>query len=114
VIAHVVLFRPRPSLSDEERRALVDAWNTALAEIPAIRRARVGRRVRIGRSYEALTSTDLPYAAILEFEDVDGLRSYLDHAAHEPVATRLFAAIEQALIYDFEMEASADALGVLG
>jgi Stress responsive A/B Barrel Domain len=110
VIAHVVLFRPRPNLSDEERRALVDAWSTALAQIPAIRRARVGRRIRIGRSYEGLTTTDLPYAAILEFDDVEGLRAYLDHAAHEPVATQLFATIEEALIYDFEMEANADAL----
>jgi len=113
VIAHVVLFRPRPNLSDNERRALVDAWSMALASIPAIRRARVGRRVRIGRSYEGLTATDLPYAAILEFDDVEGLRAYLDHAAHAPVATQLFAAIEEALIYDFEMQASADALGTL-
>jgi hypothetical protein len=111
VIAHLVLFRPRPDLSDSDRRALIDAWAAALREIPSIRRARIGRRIRIGRAYEALTRTDFAYAAILEFDDAAGLREYLDHAAHEAVATRLFAAIEETAIYDLAMEASADALG---
>lgn len=114
MIAHLVLFRPRPTLSDAERHALIQAWRTALAEIPAIRRARVGRRIRIGRPYENLPSTDLPYAAVLEFDDVEGLRAYLDHPAHAPVATQLFAAIEETLIYDFELDASVEALGTLG
>jgi len=110
VIAHVVLFRPRPNLRGDDRRVLIDAWATALREIPSIRRARIGRRIRIGRPYEALTRTDFPYAAILEFDDEEGLRAYLDHPAHETVATRLFAAIEETAIYDLALEASADAL----
>ena len=108
MIAHVVLFRLRADVSDDDRRALVDAWSTALKNIPAIRRARVGRRVRIGRSYESLTRLDLPYAAVLEFDDVDALGSYLDHPAHEAMAARLFAAIEDALIYDFEVTATPE------
>ena len=75
----------------EERRTLIDAWGAALNDIPMIRRARVGQRVRIGRSYESLTRLDFPYAAVLEFDDVDGLRAYLDHPAHEAMATQLFA-----------------------
>lgn len=110
MIAHIVLFRPRPDLGDDERRALLDAWRTALAEIPAIRRAHVGRRIRVGRSYEDLAHIDLPYAAILEFDSVEGVRAYLDHPAHAGIATRLFDAIAEALIYDFEMQANADAL----
>ena len=105
MIAHVVLFRLRPDVSPEERRALIEAWGAALSDIPVIRRARVGQRVRIGRSYESLTRLDFPYAAVLEFDDVDGLRAYLDHPAHEAMATRLFAVIADTLIYDFEMRA---------
>ena len=111
MIAHVVLFLPRPDLSGEDRRDLVDAWSTALRDIPSIRRARVGQRIRIGRSYETITRTHFPYAAILEFDDEAGLREYLDHPAHEAIATRLFAAIEETAIYDFQMDATADALG---
>jgi hypothetical protein len=108
VIAHVVLFRLRPEVSLEERRALIDAWAAALNDISVIRRARVGQRLRIGRPYESLTRLDFPYAAVLEFDDVDGLRAYLDHPAHEAMATRLFAMIADTLIYDFEMSADVE------
>ena len=108
MIAHIVLFRLRPDLSLEERGALIDAWGAALKDIPVIRRARVGQRVRVGRSYESLTRLDFPYAAVLEFDDVDGLRAYLDHPTHEAMATRLFAVIADTLIYDFEMSADVE------
>jgi len=108
LIAHIVLFRLRPEVSLEERRLLIDAWASALNDIPTIRRAHVGQRVRIGRSYESLTRLDFPYAAVLEFDDVDALRAYLDHPAHAAMATRLFAAIAETLIYDFEMSAGAE------
>jgi Stress responsive A/B Barrel Domain len=110
MIAHVVLFQPRTDLSMADRRALIDTWATALREIPSIRRARVGRRVRIGRSYEDMIRTDFTYAAILEFDDADGIREYLDHPAHEAISMRFFAAIADTLIYDFEVEESADGL----
>jgi Stress responsive A/B Barrel Domain len=110
VIAHVVLFRLRADVPVAERRALVDAWETALRDIPSIRRAQVGRRVRIGRAYEDLIHTDFPFAAILEFDDVDGLRAYLDHPAHGPISTRFFAALADTLIYDFDVDESAEGL----
>ena len=103
-----MLFRLRPDVSSEDRRALLDAWATALNDIPVIRRARVGRRVRIGRSYESLTRLDFPYAAVIEFDNVEALRAYLDHPAHEAVATRLFDAIADTLIYDFEITAEPE------
>ena len=110
MIAHVILFRPRPDVSLTERRAIIDAYAIALRDIPTIRRARVGRRVMVGRSYEDMMRTDFPYAAILEFDDLAGLRTYLDHPAHQEMATRLFAAIADVLVYDFEMEGTAEGL----
>lgn len=110
MIAHVVLFRLRADVSAEERRALIDAWDRALSEIPSIGRARVGRRIEIGRSYESLTRIDFPYAAVLEFHDVEALRAYLDHPAHEAISTRFFAALADTLIYDYEVTADAEGL----
>jgi hypothetical protein len=112
LIAHVVLFRLRPDVSLEDRRALIDVWTAALKDMPMIRRARIGRRLMIGRSYESLTRLDFPFAAILEFDDVEALRAYLDHSAHDVLATRLFAAIADTLIYDFEV--TEDAARLLG
>ena len=109
---HLVLFRPRPDLTDDQRAALASAFELALRGIPAIRRARVGRRVMIGRAYEALMRSDYPYAAVIEFDDETGLRAYLDHPAHQQLAARFFESFEDALIYDFELEEGAAALGV--
>jgi len=104
MIAHVVLFRPRAELSDVERGGLVDALTRALEEIPSIRRARIGRRITHGRPYEQLMRVDYPFLALLEFDDRAGLLAYLNHPAHEQLATRFFAAFEDALMYDYDME----------
>lgn len=101
--AHVVLFRPRRDLAAEARQALVAAFEAALRDIPAIRRARVGHRLRLGRPYESLMRADYPYIAILEFDDPAALAAYLEHPVHERLASRFFAAFEEALIYDFEL-----------
>jgi hypothetical protein len=103
VIAHVVLFRLKPGLGVEARDGLAAALARAAQEIPSIRQARVGTRVMVGRSYEQLMTADYPFAAILEFDDVTALRTYLDHPAHEQLAQRFFACFEHSLIYDFEL-----------
>ena len=50
VIAHVVLFRPKPSLSTEQRTAFLEAIQGAFTNIPAIKRATIGRRRVLGRA----------------------------------------------------------------
>jgi hypothetical protein len=104
MITHVVLFRPRTGLSVDERRRLADALRSAIETIPSIRRARIGRRVLHGRPYEQLMRVNYEYAALFDFDNVDGLKAYLAHPAHETLATRFFEALEESLIYDFEFE----------
>ena len=48
MIVHVVLFSPKPDLSEADRRALLDALSAAASGIPSIRRFRVGKRVKHG------------------------------------------------------------------
>lgn len=110
MIAHMILFRLRADLSAGQRQSLVDAFASALREIPSIRRATIGRRIRTGRSYEDVEQPDFPFVAVLEFDDVPGVREYLDHAAHREIAERFFAAVDGTLIYDFEMESNTDQL----
>ncbi|MBI4264748.1 MAG: Dabb family protein [Acidobacteria bacterium] len=102
MIAHVVLFSPRAGLGSAERDALVAAFETALRDIPSIRHARLGRRVTTGRQYEQRMSVDYQYAAVLEFDDLEGLQAYFAHPAHEQLASRFLTASERALMYDFE------------
>lgn len=102
MIAHVVLFRLKAGLPEETREGLAEALSRAAHEIPSIRKAHVGTRRTGGRSYEQLMTADYPFAAILEFDDVESLTAYLDHPIHEQLAQRFFACVEQPLMYDFE------------
>jgi hypothetical protein len=113
MIAHVVLFRPRQDLSAESRRALASSFETALTRIPSIRRARVGKRITVGRPYEQAMRVDYTYAAVIEFDDRDGLKAYLEHPAHAQLASEFFSAFEEALMYDFELEDGTAGLAAL-
>jgi hypothetical protein len=103
MIAHIVLFKPRADLSADARQRFAELFETALRKIPSIRRARIGRRITHGRGYEALMTVDYQYAAVLEFDDVTGLKAYLEHPAHEQLGAQFFDVFEQALMYDFDI-----------
>ena len=112
MVAHIVLFRPRPDLSHADRLAFIHAFETALTEIPGIRRVRIGRRLRHGRDYERLMAENMEYALVLEFDDLSGLRGYLEHPAHDEVGARFNASIAAGYVYDYEVRDEA-ALGEL-
>jgi hypothetical protein len=113
VIVHVVLFRPRADLTAAARDSLAEAVSHAVRSIPSLRRAQVGRRVTHGRPYEASMRADYSHAALFEFDDVAGLRAYLEHPAHEQMARRFFVAFEDALMYDYEMREGAAGIEAL-
>jgi hypothetical protein len=110
MIVHLVLFRPR---ADADARALIGAFENALTGIPLIRRARVGKRITIGREYEQLMTADYTHAAVLEFDDAPSLKAYLEHPAHQELGTRLFQSIEAVLVYDFDVTEGSDGLAAL-
>ena len=102
MIAHIVLFRPRATLTPEETRTLVSALRSAVEGIPAIKRATIGRRMLLNRAgYETQMREHYEYSAVLEFDTESDLRSYLDHPAHVDLGRLLFTSAEAALAYDF-------------
>ncbi len=104
MIAHVVLFTPRPDLSADERRALLEALVAASGEIPSIRRFSVGKRVKHGLpGYEQMMRDDYEFAAIIEFDDMDGLKQYLGDASHAAIGRHFTASAARSLAYDYEI-----------
>jgi hypothetical protein len=102
MIAHIVLFRPRATLSEGERQSLVAALRRAVEGIATIRRATIGKRVLLGREgYETEMAEHYEYSAILEFDSEADLRAYLDHPSHVELGRRLFDGAEAVLAYDF-------------
>lgn len=110
-VAHVVLFTPKPTLSAEARAAFLRALEAALAAIPEIERARVGRRLASSPAYERLSAPQ-EYLAVLEFASADALRCYLEHPAHDALAEAFHASLDEALVGDYELADDIDALPV--
>ena len=103
MLVHVVLFRPKPGISDYDRRSMFAALDTAAREIPAVRRFAVGARITHGASYEALMTHDFSFAAIIEFDDLAGLQAYLRHPQHEVMGELFYRLQESALAYDYDV-----------
>lgn len=102
MIAHIVLFRPRATLTADERQTLVNALRGAVEGIPQITRATIGRRILLNRpGYETQMAEHYEYSAILEFESEADLRAYLDHPSHNDLGRLLFTSADAVLAYDF-------------
>ena len=101
MIVHVVLFRPRPDVSETEREALFDAMRVAAREIPSVRGFRIGEHIANPVPYVLSGFPAFPWTALVEFDDEDGLRAYLSHPLHVDLGARFNAAAAAALIYDF-------------
>jgi hypothetical protein len=108
MVIHVVLYRPKPNLEKSARSALMEAVSSARDEIPQIRRFVVGKRLTEGPQYQLGNFPDLPYAAVVEFTDREGLEAYLAHPGHQQLGRLFNNTVEAGFVYDYEMvDASA-------
>jgi hypothetical protein len=102
MISHLALMKPRPDLSSEDRERLIAAFERALREIPTVRRVRVGQRITHGAGYDTQMPDAADYLVMIDFEDAEGLATYLRHPAHEDLGARFRDSLAAAFVYDFE------------
>ena len=103
MVAHVVLFRPKPDITSPDRQAMFDALEAAATSIPSVRRFHIGTRVTHGAKYEQLMVEDYPFAAVIEFDDLPGLQEYLQHPTHRSLGDLFYRLWEAGMVYDYEM-----------
>jgi hypothetical protein len=103
MVAHIVLFRPKPDITPSDRKAMFDALEAAATGIPSVRGFQIGTRVMHGPRYEQLMTEDYPYAAVIEFDDLAGLQSYLQHPTHQHLGELFYRLLEAGMVYDYEM-----------
>ena len=102
MVSHLVLMKPRADLSATDRQALIDAFGRAVREIPTVKDVRIGRRVTHGAGYEQ-SAPEMDYLAVIDFDDLDGLQTYLRHPAHTDLGAQFGQSLSGALVYDFEV-----------
>jgi hypothetical protein len=103
MVAHVVLLKPRADLPAQERRAFVNAFQRATREITSVRGVQIGVRVIHGAGYELTMPDTADFVAIIEFDDVAGLKAYLEHPAHAELGRLFGRSLSSALVYDFQL-----------
>jgi hypothetical protein len=103
MVSHVVLMKPRADLSAVDRQALIDAFEGAMRGIATVRNVRIGTRVVHGAGYEQSAPDTADYLVVIDFDDLDGLQTYLRHPAHEALGARFTKSLKSALVYDFAM-----------
>lgn len=101
---HVVLLTLRSDLAAAERSAAIDTLSRVTSEIPDVQRFRIGRRVRHALpGYEQQMKEDYQLALLLEVEDLDALKRYLQAPAHRALGRLFSAATTNAIAYDYEI-----------
>jgi hypothetical protein len=103
MVWHMVLMKPKADLAPADRAAFVNAFKRAVREIPVVRGVRVGRRVTHGAGYEHGMLDAADYVAVIEFDDLAGLQTYLRHPAHAEVGARFGQSLSSGWVYDFEV-----------
>ena len=107
MISHVVLFRPKSDLTHDEREGLARAFEHAVQRIPTVRAVRVGKRTTVGAAYDQQSGETPDILIAIDFDDVSGLRTYLEHPAHVELGERFNRAANTALVFDFDVTHSA-------
>jgi heme-degrading monooxygenase HmoA len=86
MIRHVAVFRWVDGTADEQVAAVADALRSLPGQVESIRGYTVGTDLRLGEGR-------WDFAVVAEFDDADGYQAYVDHPAHQAVATDLIAPI---------------------
>ena len=105
MILHIVLYEPKPGLSEADMAQFSAVLLEACATIPSIRQVRSGKTIDLGLGFEHRSEgLEFRYVAIFEFESVDGLKDYLTHPAHAALAEQFWKHCERTMILDVEAE----------
>ena len=110
MITHVVLFSPQAGLGEPQKTEILASLQRAVSQCPTVRASRIGRRVRHGLpGYEQHMREDYQYLLELDFDDVEGLKAYLEHPAHGAIGGFFTSAASASLAYDYAVVRLEDA-----
>jgi hypothetical protein len=86
MLRHVAVFRWNEGTTPEQVEELAAALRALPAEVPSIRSYEVGSDLVLGEGR-------WDFAVVAQFDDAAGYQAYVDHPAHQAVATDLIPTI---------------------
>jgi hypothetical protein len=109
MIAHIVLFNPKPETSVEQLRLFAQSVMSACQGIPSISRAIIGKDVRVDPGYmRHLGDKTYRFAAVIEFSDQAALVAYLTHPSHDVLGRAFWEVCESTIVVEVEGRAPSD------
>ena len=109
MISHIVLFEPKPGLSESDVRDFAQHLKDAMAAVPTVRRAMVGRRVEIHIGNRNFGDATYSFSAVVEFDDSKGLIEYLQHPKHAELGQLFWLHCARTVVLEVEsVDATTD------
>ncbi|HYN10794.1 MAG TPA: Dabb family protein [Vicinamibacterales bacterium] len=104
MIAHIVLFTPKPNISRDLLLACAQLLERLAREVPGVVRASVGRSVAVDPGYpRPLGEKTYQNACVIEFDDKPSLLAYLTHPLHRELGRLFWELCESAVVLESEM-----------
>jgi hypothetical protein len=96
MVRHVVFFKFKPDVDEQQREAALDQLRQLPLQIGFIRSFELGRdSLRAPRSWDAVL--------IATYDDMEALQRYSTHEAHVPAARRMQSVCESIGSVDYDL-----------
>lgn len=98
-LKHVVLFKFKDGLSDEQIAELIEGYKALPGKIEHMKHFEYGADVSIENLHQGYT-----HCFITTFADASGRDAYIPHQAHKDYVEVLFPHLDKILVVDFHPE----------
>lgn len=99
MVKHIVLFKLKENLSQEEKQSIMNAFKTAIEALPAtigyIRKIHVGLNVNTNEKWDICLDS--------EFDSLEDVMKYSIHPAHVKAASLIKEAKQDRACVDYEL-----------
>ena len=104
MLAHIVLFEPKPGISEGQKRLFAQLFQDLSRAVSSVRRANVGRSIDLNTGYaREFGEKTYRYAAVVEFDDSEGLVEYLTHPIHQKLGKMFWDICDRTTIIETKM-----------
>ena len=105
MIAHIVLFRPKPDLTSDQLRSFAQSIKATIQGSEGLSRGTVGKAAAINAGYSRhLDNSTYPFAAVLEFDTPDDLVKYLRKPEHQTLGRLFWEYCDGTVVTEFHSE----------